>query len=181
MRNPGKPVDLDKFWVTYDHVTNAKTSGVRDTQYCQIHLLSLNSFNAFKRKLELYNYYDKDRYDELCALVRDYMADLRISKQDFISNYDISEHELHEFQPHINYLKILEENRRPPEKTVSFIEITPAQPRIPAPVKIDYPESEVIHQQNDIQISITQGIKVLVSPSIDSMKIIKIIELLKDL
>jgi len=43
------------------------------------------------------------------------------------------------------------------------------------------PQAEVIEPRNDIELSIAQGIKVLVSPNIDSMKIIKIIELLKDL
>lgn len=43
------------------------------------------------------------------------------------------------------------------------------------------PEPEVIAPQNDIELIITKGVRVLISPSLDSMKIIKIIELLKDL
>jgi hypothetical protein len=41
--------------------------------------------------------------------------------------------------------------------------------------------AEVIEPRNDIELNITKGVKVIVSPNIDSMKIIKIIELLKDL
>jgi hypothetical protein len=43
------------------------------------------------------------------------------------------------------------------------------------------PEHEVVEKQNDIEIIISKGVKVSISPNIDSMKIIKIIELLKDL
>lgn len=42
-------------------------------------------------------------------------------------------------------------------------------------------QAEVIEPQNDIELTISKGIKVSIAPNIDSMKIVRIIELLKDL
>lgn len=51
----------------------------------------------------------------------------------------------------------------------------------PQQLQIHHPEPEVLSPKNDIELQISKGVRVLISPELDSMKIIKIIELLKDL
>ena len=79
-----------------------------------------------------------------------------------------------------------------PEKPLTFRQIAnPESKEVVAPEPEPAPEPtreiapiqhhDVIEAQNDIEIAITKGVRVLISPSLDSMKIIKIIELLKDL
>lgn len=181
MRNQGKEVDLDHFWKMYNHVQECKEVGKGSTKYCRENGITQGCLLAFKRKLELYDHYDKNRYKELLALGRKYTSDRTISKQEFLANNNISEAELHEFYRHIAYLNILQAKQKSEETQISFMEITAPEKSAPFSVKVDYPASEVLPQQNDLEISITQGIKVCIAPNIDSMKIIKIIELLKDL
>jgi hypothetical protein len=81
-----------------------------------------------------------------------------------------------------------------PEKPLTFRQIANPEPKevvTPEPEPEPDPEPireiapiqhhDVIEAQNDIEITITKGVRVLISPSLESMKIIKIIELLKDL
>jgi hypothetical protein len=84
--------------------------------------------------------------------------------------------------------RLIEERGNPktaPNSTIDkmkFLEIKKTDP-IPEP---EYePEqnspTEVIHPKNDIEINISLGVKVIVSPNVDTTRLIKIIELLKDL
>ncbi len=50
-----------------------------------------------------------------------------------------------------------------------------------APLILGAPHQELLEKRNDIELTITKGIKVTISPNIESEKIIKIIDLLKDL
>lgn len=97
---------------------------------------------------------------------------------------------------HLYYKKIIEnrdnlsELQIEPEpvkvdEPMGFIKISS---NVPTPVAaepiqapVEAPVAEIIPSKNDIEIVIAQGVKVIISPSVDSMKIIKIIDLLKDL
>lgn len=67
----------------------------------------------------------------------------------------------------------------PEVEPMHFLQMPSLQGATPRPPM--QPEHEVMPKQNDIEITITQGVKVSISPGVDSMKIIKIIELLKEL
>lgn len=64
---------------------------------------------------------------------------------------------------------------------MKFVQITREKDSVSEFSTLKEPQEEFVEKQNDIELIITKGVKVIISPNIDSMKIIKIIELLKDL
>jgi len=180
IRNGGKVVNKAYFWEMMDVIEDIKKSNVSDRYYCRMNKVNLTHLNSFRRKLNLADIYEANKYDHLCALVEKYKS-CNTPKADFLKEHNVDYKEFTETYTHMSYLKILSEDKPVPEKSkMSFIEIPP-KPKYQLMPELEPQSGVVISQQNDIEISITQGIKVLVSPNIDSMKIIKIIELLKDL
>jgi hypothetical protein len=64
-------------------------------------------------------------------------------------------------------------------KPMNFIQVATLQSNFPA-IQDSQP-AEVIEPQNDLEIIIGKGVKVSIAPNIDTMKVVKIIEFLKDL
>jgi hypothetical protein len=62
---------------------------------------------------------------------------------------------------------------------MNFIQVATLQSNFPA-IQDSQP-AEVIEPQNDLEIIIGKGVKVSIAPNIDTMKVVKIIEFLKDL
>lgn len=67
------------------------------------------------------------------------------------------------------------------DSPMKFVQITREKDSVSEFSTLKEPQEEFVEKQNDIELIITKGVKVIISPNIDSMKIIKIIELLKDL
>ena len=68
----------------------------------------------------------------------------------------------------------------PEKKIMNFITKTD-EINLPMPTPEVMQEAEVIEERNNIELTITKGVKVILSPEFETVKIIKIIELLKDL
>ena len=76
----------------------------------------------------------------------------------------------------LTHLKYQERIKKMMEKPMQFIAVQPKKQEVK---RIEEPE--VLAPQNEIELKVSQGVRVMISPNLDSMKIIKIIELLKDL
>ena len=74
----------------------------------------------------------------------------------------------------INRIKLNLDKSPPVNEEMTFRQVISSSPVV-------IPEPEVIQAKNDIELTITKGVRVICSPNLDSMKLIKIIELLKDL
>jgi hypothetical protein len=120
------------------------------------------------------------------------------SLENFCKIHNIPSKKLSFVGTHLNYLDIIEKMKKKmlPKESVpsemSFVEIPCGaikQPLIQPPsliaevhgYKVVSEIPEVIESKNDIEITINKGVKVIIAPNIDPLKIIKIIELLKDL
>src|SRR5207247_396248 len=87
--------------------------------------------------------------------------------------HQVPKHKINIFVPKSEYDPEPEE----PTSSTQMVEVK-SYTEIPS-TRSDPPE--VVEPRNDIELNITKGVKVIVSPNIDSIKIIKIIDLLKDL
>ncbi|HEY1645922.1 MAG TPA: hypothetical protein VGF75_06165, partial [Candidatus Saccharimonadales bacterium] len=98
----------------------------------------------------------------------------------FVKSHDIDIKTLSTLATHLNYIDAIAEMKDKKEpKSMQFIQVP--QKLIPS----DYPSSpiepEVVKKQNDIELMISAGVKVVVAPEVGADKLIRIIELLKDL
>jgi hypothetical protein len=94
---------------------------------------------------------------------------------DFVKIHDIDIKTLSSLATHLNYINVIEEMKsRDKASPMQFIQLPSVQQR-PAM------EPEVLKKQNDVELIISAGVKVIVAPDVGADKLIRIIELLKDL
>jgi hypothetical protein len=179
----------------YKHWQESKKHPISYAQYAREHKLDVSNFASWHLKFNPWTgKYKKQKQNEL------YYAGLYKEKEEhasvFCRNNSISPSRLHLVSSHIflmeriNNLLDKESNNIKKESSMSFIEVPKKQDiwdnfKPLNPIIQKQPEKpqeqEVIKAQNDIELIITKGVKVIVSPQIGTEKFIKIIELLKDL
>lgn len=171
--------DHDEIWYWYQKVEEFKTSGMKQKEYCEHYDVDYKKFCNMLYRIEYKRTSDPELYEKLIPVTRKYMASGAPASK-FAKAHEIDIRLLSEMVTHLGYRDIIESMKEAKkEKPMQFIQVPSVQSAIARPPI--QPEHEVLEKQNDIEIMITKGVKVSISPNIDSMKIIKIIELLKDL
>jgi hypothetical protein len=129
---------------------------------------------------------DKSYRDKMLRLAKEW-PNSGLSQHAFAKKNNVHHNKLSQYVSHVRSWEIIErlekENATPEDATpMNFIQV-PNKSLAVAKKQEEFSEAEqeVIEKQNDIEIIISKGVKVSISPNIESMKIIKIIELLKDL
>lgn len=89
-------------------------------------------------------------------------------------NFDIKA--LSPLVTHLNYLDVIQLMQDKQESAPMFIQVPSIQTQAPV-----VHEPEVLRKQNDIELTISVGVKVVVAPEVGADKLVRIIELLKDL
>lgn len=138
----------------------------------------------FKNKINRINYNlrgDTERYQRIYDAVKTKVqGGVKHGLMPSICNeLGISYSQFSEMRIHIRYteaIKRYEEKLKQDKPPMNFVDVTPNQQ-----IAKQEEQPEVLEPKNDIEIIITKGVKVIISPNIDSMKIIKIIELLKEM
>jgi hypothetical protein len=174
--------DHDEIWYWYQKVEEYKSSGMKQKEYCENYEVDYKKFCNMIYRIEYRRSSHPEEYQRLLPIVRKYMS-FGAPASKFAKAHDIDIRILSEMVTHLGYTDIIESMKKSKEeKPMSFIQVPSVQGSQPRP-PMAYEESvgELVDKQNDIEIMITKGVKVSISPNIDSMKIIKIIELLKDL
>lgn len=171
----------DEIWYWYQKIEKFHASGMREKQYCDENDIDYRMFKNMRYRIEFKKFSHPEVYENILPITRKYITSgvsgFKFSK---IHNVDIKL--MNEMRTHLAYVDIIEDLKEKyelKEEQMSFIRV-PANSSVTFPI-IKQDEPEVVKKQNDIEIIITKGVKVIISPTIDSMKIIKIIELLKDL
>ncbi len=152
------------------------------TEYCSMHNINYTKFCNMFYRLEYKSKNNPELYAQLVPLAREYKNSGKVISV-FAKEHKISKQHLQEMCTHLRYLDAVEEMKHKEPSKMTFFEI-PIKSYAdvpPLPAQLPAPTADIIEPQNDIEITITKGVKVCISPNIDSMKIIKIIELLKDL
>lgn len=156
----------------YLHIQAHGKSGLNGPEYCRQNGLKYKDFSNKSFRIN-YKKNRPEQYAECVDMVNKF-EESGLTRCQFSIKYKVSKSVLSETITHLRCKEIIEEYLSK-EEPMKLIQITPKI------VPCKQPEPEVVEKQNDIEIQITKGVKVSISPNIDSMKIIKIIELLKDL
>lgn len=171
-----------------EHLKKQQQLGYGLSKYCKENALPLRKMQNFHQRIVYKKYCNPQQYQQELAWYHDFKkSEMTISQ--YCKKFNINAKKVSQMQTHMKYLDIINKHTGETEHSdnnmpITFNKINPrhiasAQGAQPRPLMVSEPE--LIQKQNDIELVITKGIKVLVSPQVDSMKIIKIIELLKDL
>lgn len=164
--------DHDEIWYWYQKLEDAKKSHFPPKAYCTENRLDYKMFNNMKYRIE----YKKDREPELYAQLevkaRKYMKS-GIAASKFARENDVPIKFLSEMVTHLGYRDIIDKMKGAEEsKPMQFIQV---------PAVIAQPQQELLKKQNEVELIISAGVKVVVAPEVGADKLIRIIELLKDL
>lgn len=167
--------DHDEIWYWHQKLEEFHESGMAPKDYCDSYEVNYKAFSNMKYRIEFKRFTDPALYEKSLPIARKYMASgVQLSK--FVKENSIDIKLLGEMCTHLGYIDIIEGRKAAiaakEKKPMSFIQV---------PQRMAIQDAEVVEKQNDLEIIISKGVKVSISPNIDSMKIIKIIELLKDL
>ena len=180
----------------YKHVLEQRRSGLSPSEYCRKNKLFPGTFNNKRWRFfncQKNNPQQYQIYLEACKRFQIKKENDRyLTSKLFCIENNLVLTKFVEFLAHMNYLKLAEEFlvSEPDYRTKelvqkkqesNFIQLKAPVKQEIAPVVEQLKEHEIIEAQNDLEIQITKGVKVLVSPQIDSAKILKIIQLLRDL
>lgn len=174
-------LDDEEIWYWYQLMEEYLKQDLPPVKFCENKKINHRKFWNMYYRIIYKSVKYPEFYNKHVPIVRKYMES-DLTPDEFCKENNINKSILIDMRTHLNYVDII--NRLKEEtrvKAMKFIEVGKRQAR-PVPEKhTDYCASEVIEKQNDIEIIISKGVKVSISPNIESMKIIKIIELLKDL
>lgn len=181
-------------WLEIFHLF--ENAGLPPIKFCEINNINYKSFSNFKYRVQGPNFNDPEQYDRNIQLAIKWRSS-GIPKADFARRHNLNPNKFADIFAHMkvkshyeeykNKMDEIEINNNREQDSMEFIKISPGENKQSAiertsvlPVSKST-ETEVLEPRNNIELSITQGVKVIVSPEFPSEKIIKIIELLKDL
>jgi len=187
----------ETIWYWYQKIQECMSSNFNTSVYCRNNNLDYSMFCRFKFRIVYISNTEPETYKKWVDYAKAYKKSTE-SIIDFCKIHNIPSKKLSFVGTHLTYLDIIEKMKKKmlPKESVSsemsFVEIPSGviqQPLIQplsltAEVqgyKVVSEIPEVIESKNDIEITINKGVKVIIAPNIDPLKIIKIIELLKDL
>jgi len=170
-----KTSDAD-VWYWHELMEAFVLSGMKPKAYCDRHKIKYKDFTN-KRYRILYKVKSNPKQYAIDTIIaRKYMSSGQPARE-FAKDNGIDFRILGQLVTHLGYLDIIErlkKEKHQPEETMNFIQVPSFQ-------KIQPVEQEALEKKNDIELTISSGVKVIVSPEVSSEKLIKIIEFLKDL
>jgi phenolic acid decarboxylase len=164
--------DHDEIWYWYQKMEEYKTAGMAQKEYCDAYEIDYKKFCNMRYRIEYKRDTNPELYTKNVPLTRKYMKS-GIAASKFAKENNIDVRLLSEMVTHLSYVDIIESMREAKEsQAMKFVQV---------PQRIVQQEAEIVEKQNDLEIIIAKGVKVSISPNIDTMKVVKIIEFLKDL
>jgi len=176
-----------ELWEANEHLKKMDDLNVSISYYAKRNKLDykrfckMNYLIRYKAKTQPHWYQDYVLYTQLAD-------ESRLTTVDFCAENNLKPAHIGETKGHLKALELIEkyenyinannEKKDDEPKSLGFISVPQSATRR---ISLDKPEPEVITKKNDIELNITKGVKVIVSPDFPSDKFIKIIELLKDL
>lgn len=178
-----------ELWELYLHYQEWRETGKAQKEFCAQKNIPIGKFYNFIFRYD-YKKSNPKIYNQLLEKLNHYKelhAKTNITCLDFTKKYcpEIKPTILLDMQAHLNVLSKIESFKLNPPiinnvDDFQFIKL-PSQ-KSPTPIVVlQEQKQEVLSPKNDVTLTIKQGITVTISPNIAGEKIIKIIELLKDL
>jgi len=173
----------DEIWKWYQLILQQRKSNGSGLQFCKTNNLDYKKFTNFKNRIFCFKHTRPKEYEEYMVWAQ-LLAEEEVGLTDFCRKHKINRETLIQINTHVNYLEIIDRLKKErggiEEPQMNFVQVKPPQ-NFFIQKEQPAPDPEVMESQNDIEITITKGVKVMISPQVDSTKIIKIIELLKGL
>lgn len=166
----------EQIWYWYEFVQEFLGQSFPAKKFCKLKNID---YKAFSNKLYRIVYISQTKpelYQEHLDLAKECRASqMSISK--FSKTRKVSHSLLREASAHLNYLEAIEKIKSQKEKSaMNFIQIPPRNP-----VVQQAQVAEIVENKNEVELVISKGVKVTVAPEVGADKLIRIIELLKDL
>ena len=196
----------DEVWFWYTAIKHVRDNNLRISKWCAQNKVEESKMWSMIYRIEWKSISDPDNYKELMRFVRQYCDIPPINARghrptavtsEFLRRNPISKKELENGVTHLSYLNLIDRLKsergepkfEPQKPNMNFIEVptltlnSGGSPVPVVPIDEQMPSARPVIEpkQNDIELIVSKGIRVIVSPSIDSLKIVKIIELLKDI
>ena len=170
-------VSDEDVWYWHTHCEKQMESGLGVMAYARQAGVEYKSLSNVRYRIIYKKYSDQETYKILMNHAVQFLSSGK-SIGKYCDEKKVNKVQLKETLTHLRYLEAIERIKKDkqPEPKMNFVQIAPQSQAVQP-----HMEAEVLEKQNDIEIIITKGVKVSIAPNIDSMKIIKIIELLKDL
>lgn len=171
------------FW--YNEIQKMNEGNLKPSFYCKVHNLSFAKMLKMINRIEYTSKKKPEEYNELLLKGHEFIKSKKTAKS-FSKSSGLSMQVIKDISLHIKYNKIIDEMKNKKlidePKQMLFTQVPIVKPEIlhkeATPQLV---EPDVIEAKNDIELIISKGVRVIASPQLDPMKIIKIIELLKDL
>lgn len=176
-----------EIWEIYLKTEDQKKSGLSGAEYCRKHNMDYKQFVNDLYKVDFIRFSKPEQYNCLMDLVEKYHQSEE-SRTDFIKRNNIKQSHFIVALTHKKYLDVIERMKNQQvdqeEKQMTFIPLRNEplkQAIVSETTRTPEPEPEVLEAKNSVELIIDKGVRVIVSPEVPPMKLIKIIELLKDL
>ena len=172
----GQKVSDEHVWYWHKHCEKQMELGISIKDYAEQFNVEYKRFSNMRYKIFYKKYSGPEDYKKILKQAKEYLASgEHIGK--FSSSRKINPRIISEMVTHLKYQERIERlTKESEEPQMNFVQVAKQPQEVQQST-----EAELMEKQNDIEIIISKGVKVSIAPNIDSMKIIKIIELLKDL
>lgn len=172
----------EQIWKYYQLLLEYPNQELSRSEFCKKHKLDTLKFANFKMHFFHKSVIDPELYARLVPIGRAYLEN-DIPLHEFAKQQGVRPSIVAGLRTHLNFVDRIEAIRQKKEVGMNFIKIPAIPARPPAeyhPVAVQQ-EAEVVEARNCVELIIQKGVKVIVAPEVGADKLIKIIELLKDL
>lgn len=170
-----KDEEDELIWKYYQLLLEYPKQDLARREFCEKHGLDLLKFANFRTHFFHKSITDPKEYARLVPIGRAYL-ETDIPLEEFTKQHNVRQSVVAGLRTHLNYIDRIEAIRQRKEGGMNFIQVPTRQQ-----VQVVKPEPEVVEARNCVELIIQKGVKVIVAPEVGSDKLIKIIELLKDL
>lgn len=165
----------DEVWHWHELMIRFSQQDLPQSQFCKANGINYKQFCSKFRRIFYIQKTNPNLYNKLKPLCEAMLAaggtGAELARKHGLRLKDVSE-----MCTHLRYWESINRLKKERESTMKFIQVPAVQPRIPV-----VHEPEVLKKQNDVELVISAGVKVVVAPEVGADKLIRIIELLKDL
>jgi hypothetical protein len=173
----------DEIMKWYYIIEDFKKSNLNRHEYCAKNNFNYTEFMGRYRRIIYRRISNPEEYNAMIPIAKEYLK-YGVSPSVLAKENNVSVMILKDYATHLRYLEVIERELKNKGKTIEFHEISTVEMKqnfsnvINNKIEIN---QEIIHPKNDIEITIIKGVKVIISPELGDEKLIKIINLLKDL
>jgi hypothetical protein len=171
----------DEIIYLYLKLKEWENSELTQRKFCAKNNINYIRFNNFKYTIRMTKKLTSDFIKKMEPALSNHKNGLSLNK--CAKKWKVNRTDLANYIRHTYYHQLINEyeNKSKVDRdgvSMNFIQVSNKEI---AHQETHEPEQQIIKEQNDLEIIISKGIKVKVSPNIEPIKIIKIIELLRDI